>query len=266
MRSIYSGGLGAARIARISATSRNVIASGRRQYTWENAPRPRLEYEPSEGLEPLFKAETLNQIYNVYQRELLDRMRELTANTELTGLAPSQVMVQASQKPELAELFNVSSQAWNVDFFLASLSKTPRRMSPVMQERIRTEFGGMVNLETALTDAASGMFGSGWVWLVGDEHNKLKILPTYLTGTPMVPGRIVKSPPNMRSLKSVQTTREDEIQYRYIPLLGINCFEHAWRDFGIGEQAKRAYFKALFQQINWDAVFARMPQDMKDGL
>ena len=85
----------------------------------------------------------------------------------------------------------------------------------------------MATLQDKLTEAAVGVFGSGWAWLVSTpDGGALSIMTTPNQDTPLTVG--------------------------YKPVLGIDVWEHAYY---LKYKNKRPdYVKAYFNVVNWDAV------------
>lgn len=109
---------------------------------------------------------------------------------------------------------------------------------------------------------ASVMFGNGWVWLVVDESKQLRILATYNAGTPY--GGAYR-----RQMRDANTTRAvtDGMPNGYqlqanagniIPLLNVNCWEHAWvSEYGVW--GKKEYLERWFNRVDWNKVLSRYP-------
>jgi superoxide dismutase, Fe-Mn family len=93
---------------------------------------------------------------------------------------------------------------------------------------LTSDFGGFATFKQQFTDAATKIFGSGWVWLVLAGKD-LKIETTPNQDTPLSAGRP--------------------------PLLGLDVWEHAYY---LKYQNKRAdYIAAWWNVVNWDFVAGR---------
>jgi len=95
-----------------------------------------------------------------------------------------------------------------------------------VSDRIITAFGSHKNFFVAFFDAATSLFGSGWVWLVSEDRT-LKIIKTSNADTPLVHG--------------------------LIPVLTLDVWEHAYY---LDYQNRRAeYVKAFLSHlVNWEFV------------
>jgi len=99
-------------------------------------------------------------------------------------------------------------------------------------QQIAEAFCGFTAFKHALTTAASGLCGSGWVWLVV-EHGTLKVTATRDAETPLV--------------------------YGQRPLLTIDVWEHA---YDLDYQSRRADYITAFLEhlVHWDFVAANLAQ------
>lgn len=100
-----------------------------------------------------------------------------------------------------------------------------------LADAINSGFGSYQDLQTQFSDAAKGVFGSGWAWLCADANGGL-----FVTSTPN------QDNPMMTKLVERSGT----------PILGIDVWEHAYY---LKYQNRRGdYVGNFFNIINWDAV------------
>ena len=127
-------------------------------------------------------------------------------------------------------LFNNAAQAWNHDFYFATLSPAPQRMpSGPLLEAVNAAFGDTDSLRQDMTQAAVALFGSGWVWLAADDKGALSIVSKSNAGNPLTDG--------------------------LHPLLAIDVWEHAYYiDY---RNARADAVKALWQVIDWKVAVCR---------
>ena len=93
-----------------------------------------------------------------------------------------------------------------------------------LKEAIQRDFGGFKDFRTAFAKAATGEFGSGWVWLIENNGGTLEIAATDNADTPLVRG--------------------------HKPLIALDVWEHAYYlDF----QNRRPDYVAawLDKLVNW---------------
>jgi superoxide dismutase, Fe-Mn family len=95
---------------------------------------------------------------------------------------------------------------------------------------IERDFGSFETLQGQVNTALAGIQGSGWAWLVKDKT----------AGT----------------LQVVTRANQDPVAGNYVPLLGIDAWEHAY--YLQYQNRKAEYFKAIWNVINWGKVAERL--------
>ena len=143
---------------------------------------PPLPY-PQDALAPAISAETLALHHGKHHKKYVDTMNELLQKEALGGATLEDVVRQAKGK-----LFNNAAQAWNHAFYWNSLSPKKTRPSAALQRRLESDFGSYERFADELAKAASGVFGSGWAWLIEDD-GRLAVATTANADTPMAHGK-----------------------------------------------------------------------------
>ena len=88
---------------------------------------------------------------------------------------------------------------------------------------IDNAYGGLDELKKVVNAKLAGIQGSGWAWLVKDtETNAIKVV-TY--------------------------ANQDPVVGQYVPLLGIDAWEHAY--YLQYQNRKAEYFNAIWDVVNW---------------
>lgn len=189
---------------------------------------PTLPYALHE-LAPRMSLETLNFHYGKHLQAYLDKVNQLTQDTELADLPLKDIIKQQPVGP----LFNNAAQAYNHILFFKQLTPQPTNMSAALSQELAARFGSVEDFKEAFTQAAISLFGSGWVWLARDNNNVLQLLSSPNADNPLVH--------NMR------------------PLLCIDVWEHAYY---LDYQNRRAdYINNFWFLINWQRVESRMQND-----
>lgn len=189
---------------------------------------PTLPYALHE-LAPRMSLETLNFHYGKHLQTYLDKVNQLTQDTELAELPLKDIIKQTATGP----LFNNAAQAYNHILFFKQLSPQPTQMSTALSQELAARFGSVEAFKEAFTQTAINLFGSGWVWLARDSNNVLQLLSSPNADNPLVH--------NMR------------------PLLCIDVWEHAYY---LDYQNRRAdYVNNFWYLINWQRVESRMQND-----
>jgi len=98
-----------------------------------------------------------------------------------------------------------------------------------LKKSIAEDFGSFDTLRKQMNTALAGIQGSGWAWLVKDKT----------TGT----------------LSIATRANQDPVSGPYVPLLGIDAWEHAY--YLQYENRKAEYFEAIWNVVNWKTVASR---------
>jgi Fe-Mn family superoxide dismutase len=191
-----------------------------------NLTLPALPYA-HEALEPFISATTLRLHHGVHHVTYLDKLASLVRGTELENESLESILDRsAAEGSPRTPTFNNAAQAWNHSFFWRSLQPAPKARAPRggLADALARDFGGVVQFNDAFKKAAAAFFGSGWLWLLEDEHG-LRIVATANADTPVVHGKR--------------------------PLLVLDLWEHAYY---LDYQARRAsYVDSVVENLlNWE--------------
>jgi Fe-Mn family superoxide dismutase len=183
---------------------------------------PPLAYD-YDALQPHISAATLKLHHGVHHRGYLDKLNTLVSGSALEG-APLDAIIRQAPRP--SPLFNNAAQAWNHAFFWNSLRPPVPGGGPLgaLRDRMDVDFGGVEGFAAAFKEAAAGVFGSGWAWLVR-EGDALSIVTTGNADTPILHGQL--------------------------PLLVLDVWEHSYY---LDYQSRRpAYVSAVVDHLlNWE--------------
>jgi superoxide dismutase, Fe-Mn family len=186
---------------------------------------PPLPYE-RQALEPYMSRETLDYHYGKHHKAYVDKVNALLEGGEHLR---DNVSLEELVKTASGTLFDNAAQAWNHGFFWDCLS--PRRQEPDSSlSNALKSLGGVESFKTQFTKAATGVFGSGWAWLVKDRAGALRVLTTANANTPLRDG--------------------------YTPLLTCDIWEHAY--YIDHRNDRGAYLKSFWQLVNWGFVAANL--------
>jgi Fe-Mn family superoxide dismutase len=186
---------------------------------------PKLNYQLN-ALEPYISQKTLEFHYFKHHQTYVDKLNSLIENTEFEAKSLEQII-----KNSKGAIFNNAAQVWNHTFYWNSFSMR-RNTKPTqpLEELINHKFGGIDAFKQEFTNQALNLFGSGWVWLVQNEEERLEIL----------------SLPNA----------ENPITQNKKPLLVCDVWEHAYY---LDKQNRRAdYVKDFWQIVDWQKISERL--------
>ncbi|KAF2237101.1 manganese and iron superoxide dismutase [Viridothelium virens] len=101
--------------------------------------------------------------------------------------------------------------------------------APNLAKALNADFGGLEKFKDKFSAALLGIQGSGWGWLVkGVENGKLDI---------------------------VTTKDQDPVEAKYVPILGVDMWEHAYYLQYLNGKAD--YVKNIWNIINWNEAEVR---------
>jgi len=184
---------------------------------------PPLPYA-NNALEPHMSRETLDYHYGKHHKAYVDKVNSLIAGTEFEDASLEELVAEST-----GDVFNNAAQVWNHTFFWNCLS--PRSQSPGVElSRALASLGGFESFQKQFEKAASGLFGSGWAWLVKDRKGALKIVTTANANTPVRDGQVA--------------------------LLTCDMWEHAYYIDHRNDRA--AYLKNFWPLVNWEFVAANL--------
>lgn len=187
---------------------------------------------PQDALEPYISARTMSFHYGQHHKGYVDKLNKLVAGTELAAVPLEEVIRMTTRIQSGAAVFNTAAQAWNHAFFWKSMRTGGGGKPPaLLLARIEETFGSLDQFRTAFIEAATGLFGSGWVWLV-EEDNVLKIVTTSNADTP--------------------------VAHNQKALLCCDVWEHAYY---LDYQNRRKDFVEAFLDhlVDWESAAARLP-------
>ncbi len=179
---------------------------------------PDLPY-PKNALEPYISEETLEYHHGKHHAGYVNKLNALIKGTEYEGMSLEQIIRQSD-----GAIFNNAAQTFNHNLYWLSLSPEPTHPSKALHQAIDETFGSMDRFLQAFTDAAVGIFGSGWCWLAVDQEEKLRIRATSNAHTPL--------------------------EHHETPLLTCDVWEHAYYIDYRNERA--GYVETFWKLANWE--------------
>ena len=145
-----------------------------------------LKFE-REALEPVMSKETFDFHYGKHHAAYVKTANDLTAGTKYEKMSLDD-LVRAAKADGEAKLFNNAAQAWNHDFFWASLTPDYKAPPKALATAIDAAFGSFDKFKEAFVAKGIGHFGSGWVWLIAKD-GKLSLEDTHDADTPLAHGK-----------------------------------------------------------------------------
>ena len=179
---------------------------------------PELPYA-HDALEPLLSKETLEYHHGKHHAGYVNKLNTLIKGTEYEEMSLEQIIRQSE-----GAIFNNAAQVFNHNFYWHSLSPNRTEPSELLMKALEKTFGSFSKFQEAFNDAAINLFGSGWCWLVIDQHDHLHIRTTSNAHTP--------------------------IEHHETPLLTCDVWEHAYYiDY---RNARAEYVTKFWELVNWE--------------
>jgi Fe-Mn family superoxide dismutase len=193
---------------------------------------PKLPYAYN-ALEPYIDARTMEIHYTRHHQAYTNKLNEALEKHPETAERPiEELLANLDAVPEdiRASVRNYGGGYWNHSFFWAVMGPADANAtagpSGVMNDAIDKTFGNFPSFKEEFTKTASGLFGSGWTWLVLDENGKLAITSTLNQDSPL--------------------TKHQK------PLLCLDVWEHAY--YLKYQNRRQEYIENWWNVVDWAAV------------
>jgi len=187
----------------------------------------KLPYSYS-ALKKFIDAETMNFHYNKHYKGYVDKLNDALAKKKYGDLELEQIIKNISRYDQ--SIRNNAGGAFNHALFWNMLSPTPMKLKGELYDKISKEFGTFTNFKKKFEQVAKERFGSGWVWLVLNGKNNLKIMSTPNQDNPLM----------------------NVVEGGGFPLLGLDLWEHAY--YLKYKNKRDEYISNFWTVVNWDFV------------
>lgn len=203
--------------------------------------RKPLAYSLS-SLAPLIDTETMKEHYGVHYKKYTDNLNEAVKEEKIdVQMGPDMEGI----KTILKNVEKYSDKVRNngggfYNHYLYFQNMSPEKKSPKgnLSESIKKSFVGLPQLKKELEEAGTGLFGSGWAWLITNKRGDLSILTTPNQDNPIM-----------------KKSFNGEI------LLGMDVWEHAY--YLKHKADRKAYIKDFLDVVDWDVVEERFNKFVK---
>jgi len=146
---------------------------------------PPLNYKLNE-LDPYISERTMDFHYHKHHQGYVDNLNKLIAGSEFENLALPAIIKQTAGKPEFTAIFNNAAQTWNHTFFWNSMRPGGGgKPHGALMDMITDSFSSYENFRQEFKAAALAQFGSGWVWLIKKDDEKLAVMKTSNADNPL---------------------------------------------------------------------------------
>lgn len=185
---------------------------------------PELPYAKDE-LEPFISEKTIEFHYGKHHRTYVDKTNELIQGTEFENATLEDIIYRAE-----GAIFNNGAQVWNHTFYFSQFNRNGQsEPQGELKKAIEKKFGSLDAFRGKFSNAATTLFGSGWVWLVKDQNNELEIIQTSNAANPLSEGKK--------------------------PLLTCDVWEHAY--YLDKQNARPKYVEDFWKVLDWKIIMDR---------
>jgi len=188
---------------------------------------PKLDYK-YDALEPYLDARTMELHHGKHHAGYVAKLNAaLEKNERVAKKQLKELLSDITRIPEdmREAVRNNGGGHFNHSLFWETLSPEKKEPQGALSDAINGEFGDFASLQKQFTEAALGVFGSGWVWLIKTEGGELKIVKTQNQDVPLNQGA---------------------------PLLNLDVWEHAY--YLKYQNRRPEYVEAWWNVVNWQRV------------
>ena len=193
---------------------------------------PPLPYAP-DALEPYIDAQTMSLHHDKHHKAYVDNLtKAIAGDPKLSAMTVEQLVSNLGAIPESIRtaVRNQGGGHANHSLFWTTLKKNNGAVPKAeLASAIDKSFSNYAGFQASFTKAATGVFGSGWAWLVLGPDGNLKVISLPNQDSPLSQG-----------LK---------------PVFGIDVWEHAY--YLKYQNRRPEYIQAFYNVIDWDFVTDR---------
>ena len=180
------------------------------------------------ALDRFINKETMDVHYNKHYKGYVDKLNKAISKRRGGDKELEEIVKDISKYNK--KIRDNAGGAFNHALFWKMLSPEQQKCSGDIYDKITIDFGSYRDFKSKFEDVAKKRFGSGWVWLVLDRNNKLKVISTPNQDNPLM----------------------DVVKGGGYPLLGLDLWEHAYYLKYLNKRDD--YIKNFWTVINWKFV------------
>ncbi|MFI3304351.1 MAG: superoxide dismutase [Rikenellaceae bacterium] len=131
---------------------------------------------------PSISKTTLTLHHDRHYEGYVATLNRLVEQTRFATMSLEEVVLEAGE----GAIFNNAAQAWNHQFYFDQFSRYPQdEPTGDLLDAIEDSFGTFCEFERRVVEQSTGLFGSGWLWLVVDKDNRLTLIGESNAGNPI---------------------------------------------------------------------------------
>jgi Fe-Mn family superoxide dismutase len=207
---------------KIESFNNSQIISEIKQVSIEKLP---YEYDSLEGF---IDPETMETHYTKHYKGYVEKLNVELEKIKGKDLDLEEIVTNVTKFNTTVK--NNGGGAFNHALFWKMLSPKKQTIKDPIKTKIEKTFGSVEKFKEKFEEATKSRFGSGWVWLILTDKNRLKIVTTANQDNPL-----------MNSEKD-----------RGYPLLGLDVWEHAY--YLKYKNKRDKYVSNFWKVVNWGFV------------
>ncbi len=191
---------------------------------------PALPYA-YDALEPVIDARTMELHHTKHHQAYIDKLNAaLVGHDDLAAKPIDELLRGIAAVPDdiRTAVKNHGGGHANHSLFWELMMPTGQGGEPSAElaDALTASFGGVDDFKTKFSELATGIFGSGWAWLVKDADGNLAMYAKPLQDSPYMDN--------------------------HAPLIGLDVWEHAY--YLQYQNRRKEYVDAWWQLVNWQHV------------
>ncbi|MGB0862376.1 MAG: superoxide dismutase [Saprospiraceae bacterium] len=197
---------------------------------------PKLAYEYN-ALEPYIDAQTMEIHHSKHHAGYTKKFNAaLEGSTGMNGKSVKEILSGLTDAETTTGIRNNGGGFYNHELFWSIMAPNAGGMpTGDVANAIDAAFGSFDKFQEEFSDAAKGVFGSGWAWLCKDDNDKLFVTSTPNQDNPLMTNLVEKAGQ---------------------PILGLDVWEHAY--YLKYQNMRGDYISNFFNVVNWNAVAERL--------
>jgi Fe-Mn family superoxide dismutase len=173
-------------------------------------------------------SETMKTHYTKHYKGYVDKLNAELEKVKGKDIDLEEIIIKISKFNNKVK--NNGGGAFNHALFWKMLSPKKQTVKDPIKKEIEKNFGSFEKFKEKFEEESKSRFGSGWVWLILTNKNKLKIVSTANQDNPLM-----------------NTEKE-----RGYPILGLDVWEHAY--YLKYKNKRDEYVKNFWKVVNWEFV------------
>ena len=195
---------------------------------------PPLGYE-SGALEPHIDKLTMEIHHGKHHAAYVSNLNDGLKDTLYADYELDDIIARISTSDADKKIRNNAGGHWNHSFFWQIMSPKGGGMPQgALASAINGTFGSYDKFKEQFSNAAKGVFGSGWAWLCVGADKKL----------------FISSTPNQDNPMMLQVVKQNGT-----PILGLDVWEHAY--YLKNQNRRPEYINSFYNVVNWSEVGIR---------